>query len=146
MQDILINKLHQYITENNPDLLLQLEEDNKVTEYLSSKISMVDGLLNQLDNKQPGYIIEKICMDVLTQELRPSKFNYICSVLEEEFAVKYQELKKSGTLRFELINLLTFCHSVFEDLNFSEENEDSRFTKYAITGCISEYFQNRTSE
>ena len=32
MQQTLMNKLHEYIRENNPDLLFQLEEDKKVTE------------------------------------------------------------------------------------------------------------------
>ena len=146
MKEILINKLHEYIRENNPDVLLQLEEDSKVTEYLSDKVSTVNALLNQLDKRQPGYIIEDACMEAMTQDLRPSKYNYICNILEEEFADKYQQLQQSGTLKFEVINLIRRCESVFEDLNFSKENEDNRFTGYVITGCISEYFENGISE
>ena len=60
MKEILINKLHEYIKENNPDVLLQLEEDGKVTEYLSDKVSAVNALLNQLDKGQPAYILSLI--------------------------------------------------------------------------------------
>jgi Domain of unknown function (DUF1896) len=141
MQDILINKLHQYIRENNPDLLLQLEEDGKVTEYLSNKISTVDALLNQLDKGQPEYSIEEACMDVLTQDLRPSKFNYISNIVEEEFEAIYQQLQKSGTLQFEVINLISHCQPVFDAIGFTEENEDNRQLQYAITGAISEYLE-----
>lgn len=77
MQQTLMNKLHEYIRENNPDLLFQLEEDGKVTEYLSDKISTVSSLIKQTENGKPTYIIEDACMDVMTQDLRPSKFNYI---------------------------------------------------------------------
>jgi len=73
MQQALITKLHEYIRENNPDLLLQLEEDGKVTEYLSDKISTVSALIKQTDTGEPAYIIEDACMDVLTHDLRPSK-------------------------------------------------------------------------
>ena len=142
MKEILINKLHEYIRENNPDVLLQLEEDSKVTEYLSDKVSTVKALLNQLDKGQPGYIIEDSCMDVMTQDLRPSKYNYIRNILEEEFESTYQQLQQSGTLKFEVINLIHQCQSVFEDLNFSEENEANQFLGYAITGTISEYLEN----
>ena len=146
MKEILNNKLHGYIRENNPDVLLQLEEDGKVTEYLSYKISSVESLLNQQDKGQPGYIVEETCMDIMTQDLRPSKYNYINNILEEEFESTYQQLKESGTLKFEVINLIHQCQSVFEDLNFSEENEDNQFTRYAIIGCVSEYFENVISE
>lgn len=139
MQDILINKLHEYIRENNPDLLLQLEEDGKVTEYLSNKVSTVNALLNQLNKEQPAYIIEEACMDVLTEDLRPSKYNYICIILEEEFGDTYQQLIDNGLLQFEAVNLVNHCQSVFEDLKFSEETQDNQFLRYAIIGVISEY-------
>lgn len=141
MKKILINKLYEYIRENNPDLLLQLEEDRKVTEYLSDKISKVSALIRQKDIGEPAYIIEDACMDVLTQDLRPSKFNYISNVLEEDFTDIHQQLQESGTFKFEVINMIGLCQSVFEDLNFSEENEDNQFLRYAIIGTIKEYFQ-----
>ena len=141
MKKILINKLHEYIMENNPDLLFKLEEDRKVTEYLTDKMSTVSALIKQMDNGEPAYIIEDACMDVLTQDLRPSKFNYISNVLEEDFADTHRQLQQSGTLKFEVINMISLCQSVFEDLNFSEENEDNQFIRYAIIGTIKEYFQ-----
>ena len=147
MKDILIKKLHEYIRENNPDVLLQLEEEGKVHEYLSEKLNTVGTLINQSGNGQPAYIIEETCMDVLTQELRPSRYNYILSILEEEFEPAYQQLQQSGTLRFEVINMISQCLPVFEDLNFSEETVDNQFLRYAITGEIGEYLEtNVTSE
>ncbi len=141
MKEVLINKLLEYIRENNPDLLMQLEEEVKVTEYLSNKLSTVNALLNQSGKEQPAYIIEEACMDVLTKDLKPSKYNYISSILEEEFETTYQQVQKSGTLKFEVITLINKCQPVFEDLNFSEENEDNRFLRYCIIGAISEYVE-----
>ena len=146
MKKILINKLHEYIRENNPDLLFQLEEDRKVTEYLSDKINTVSALIKQMDTGEPAYIIEDACMYVLTQDLRPSKFKYISNLLQEEFESAYNQLQEYGTLKFEVINLINQCQSVFDDLNFSEENEDNQFLRYAIIGAISEYFEAVTSE
>ena len=139
MQEILISKLHEYIRQNNPDILLQLEEAGNVTEYLSNKVSTVNASLNQLEKVQPAYIIDEARLNVLTQDLRPSKFNYITTILEEEFTDRYQHLQGTGILKFEVINLITKCQSTFEDLNFSEANEDNRFLRYAISGIISEW-------
>ncbi len=112
MKEILVKKLHEYIRENNPDLLLQLEEEGKVAEYLLNKVGSVNGLVNQQYTKQPIYIIEDTCMDILTKDLKPSKFNYIRNVLEEEFETSYLQLQQAGVLKFEVLNLLSKCHSV----------------------------------
>ncbi len=85
-------------------------------------------------------------MDVLTQDLRPSKFNYISSIIEEEFETTFRQLQESGTLKFEVINLIQECQPVFDDLIFSEENEDNQFLRHCIAGTISEYLEKVTSE
>lgn len=146
MQQALITKLHEYIRENNPDLLFQLEEDGKITEYLTDKIITVSALIKQTENGKPAYIIEDACMDVLTQDLRPSKFNYISNLLQDEFESTYNQLQESGAIKFEVINLINQCQSVFDDLNFSNKNEDNQFLRYAILGTISEYLEGVTSE
>lgn len=141
MEEILINKLHQYIRENNPDVLVHLEEDGVLSEYLASKVNAVYTLINQLDKGEPAFIIEDVCMDVMTQDLKPSKYNYIHNIIKEEFEDAYLRFVASGVLRYEVINLINYCRSVFKDLNFSKENEDNRFTHYAIAGMIGEYLQ-----
>jgi len=147
MQGTLINNLYQYIRENNPDILLDVEETGSVTTYLSDKVSSVDFLYKQLSTEgKPAYIIEELCMNFLTQDLKPSRYNYIRSILEAEFELKYKDLIESGLLLSEVSNIIKYCQSVFDDLNFSEANEDNRFLRYAITGVIKEYLDNVTSE
>ncbi|KAA9038703.1 DUF1896 domain-containing protein [Ginsengibacter hankyongi] len=141
MQKILIKKLHDYIRENNPDILVQLEEEKKVTEYLSDKIKLVDGLLQET-GKQPAYIIEEACMDILTEDLRPSKYHYIYGILEEEFEATYRRLQNSGTLQFEVINLIKYSQPLFDAVGFTLENEDNRELKYSVTGAIAEYLES----
>lgn len=147
MQGTLINNLYQYIRANNPDILLDLEETGSVTTYLSNKVSSVDYLYKQLSAEgKPAYIIEELCMNFITQDLKPSRYNYIHNLLEADFEIKYNQLTKSGLLLYEVSNMVKYCQSVFEDLNFSEANEDNRFLRYAITGVIKEYLDNVTSE
>lgn len=147
MQGTLINNLYQYIRANNPDILLDVEETGSVTIYLSDKVSSADFLYKQLSTEgKPAYIIEELCMNFLTQDLKPSRYNYIRNILEAEFELKYKELIESGILLYEVSNMIKYCQSVFDDLNFSEANEGNRFLRYAITGVIKEYLDNVTSE
>lgn len=147
MQGTLINNLYQYIKENNPDILTELEEAGNTTKYLSGKVSAIDALINQLSGEgKPPYIIEEICMGVLTEDLKPSRYNYILHILESEFEEQYNQFLESGVLLFEISNIIEHSNPIFDDLNFSEENEDNRFLRYAITGVIKEYLGNVTSE
>lgn len=147
MQGTLINNLYQYIRANNPDILLDLEETGSATTYLSDKVSSVDFFYKQLSAEgKPAYIIEELCMNFLTQDLKPSRYNYIRNTLEAEFELKYDQLSQSGLLLYEVSNIVKYCQSVFDDLNFSEANEDNRFLRYAITGVIKEYLENVASE
>jgi len=143
MQELLIRKLHEYIRDNNPDLLLTLQEEDRVTEYLQEQVAALDDMILALiaENK-PMAVIEPLCMDELTKPLRPSRFNYLKGVLEDEFPTSYERLRHQGLLTTELINLITACDDVFDEATFSEDNEDNRYLRYAIIGAVHDYLTN----
>lgn len=144
MQAILIEKLRSYIVHNNPDLLLTLQADFSLTRYLEQKVKNVQPLLeNLLVENKPAYIIEELCLNELTKDLRPSKFNYIRSLLEEEFEDDFVRLKETGLLTYEIVNLIYLCEPVFEALGFTEEDENDRALQHAIAGTIQQYLENR---
>lgn len=145
MQEKLISKLLGYIRDNNPDILFALEAENKLRSWLYEKVNSVEPLLLKLQaSKQPVYIIEEACMNEMIQELRPSRYNYILNLLEEEFINDYNLLLQSGLTQHEVVNMIAFCNSTFDDLNFSEENEENQFIRYAITGAIAEYLESNS--
>jgi hypothetical protein len=145
MLESLNNKLLDYIRDNNPDVLFQLEQEAGLTQYLNQKINDITDLIESLKKEgRPGYLIETICLEQMTADLRPSKYNYICTILSEEFEAEYSRIVEAGLLQYEGINIVIHCLPVFEDLRFSEETADSRFTRYAIAGMISEYFDSNS--
>jgi hypothetical protein len=148
MKEILIGKLLEYIRDNNPDILFALEAEDKLRSWLYDKVYSAESLIQQLrNNNQPDYIIEETCLDEITRDLRPSRYNYVLNILEKEFERDYQQLFQSGLLQHEVINMISYCNSTFDDLRFAEENEDNQFIRYAITGAVSEYLEsNRVNE
>lgn len=148
MKEFLIGKLLEYIRDNNPDVLFALEAEDKLRVWLYDKANAAEFLMQQLEsNKQPEYIIAERCLQEMTKDLRPSRYNYILNILEEEFATENKQLLQSGLLQYEVINMTSYCNPIFNDLLFTEENEDNRFIRYAITGAISEYLEsNRVNE
>lgn len=140
MQQILREKLWTYIVQNNPDLMIQLQESHGVTRYLEEKVNAVMPIVSELLTEyKPPYVIEELCMDTLTRELRPSRFLYIRSVLEEEFVTDYERLRQSGTLTYEIINIMESCKDIFDELQFNSENAEQRHIRYAIIGQVHDY-------
>ena len=142
MQNILIDKLRSYLVENSPDVLLGLQQEFSVTKYLEDKVFMVMPMVERLlAEGKPQYIIEELCLDELTKDLRPSKFLYIRCILEDEFLQTYERFRELGVLTYETVNLIEACKPAFEHLGFTEENEDDRNFRYAVTGTIGEYLE-----
>ena len=143
MQEILKEKLRTYIGRNNADLMLNLQQDFSVTSYLEEMVNGIQSLASQLlvENK-PGYIIEELCMEEMINDLRPSKFNYIRSVLEDEFEQDFLRIKESGLLTYEIANMISESETVFETLGFTEVNEQDRILRYAIAGMIRQYLES----
>lgn len=142
MRTKLMTMLHAWLIQNSPDLLLELQQDYGVSDYLSNKISSISELLNQLlETGHPDYIIEEQCMEALTADLLPSKYLYIRDLVEEEFPIEFQQWTRSGLLTYELYNLVQTCDTTFLLFEYSEASEDSRELYYNITGIISNYLE-----
>lgn len=140
MKEILIQKLYDYIGENNPDLLLTLQQENRLTEYLHKNVESLTELIDKLvSENKPAFVVEECCMEELTRQLRPSRFHYLKNILEKEFFGDFERLQQSDLLTIELINMIAACDPVFDKLNFSEETEDNRNLRYAIMGAVHEY-------
>ena len=140
MEGVLIDKLHSYLVRNNPDILITLSTEHKISTYLHQRVESLDNLPEiLLAEGKPVYIVEEICMEALTRDLRPSKFGYLSSILHEEFESVYYDWLESGILTYEVINLLHVCMPVFNHFGFRDESEDNRALRNAIVGSIKEY-------
>ena len=140
MEDLLKEKLWFYIIHNNPDLMFTLQEDYSVLDYLNEKISSVKSILDEmLSDGTPKYIIEEICLNVLTEDLKPSRFLYIRSLLSHEFEKTYAAFQESGILTYEVINLMESCRPIFETIGFTKENEEDPTLRNALIGQIADY-------
>jgi hypothetical protein len=138
----LIKQLHHYLLHNHTDLLIALQEEHRLDHYLKQKVESIHDMLAQLQEEyRPAYVIEALCLEELTRDLRPSRFNYMRELLETEFGPNYRRMLQSGILTYEVINLIGACEPIFEVFAFGEEAEDSRELKHAVMGMIAEYLE-----
>lgn len=142
MKEQLTQELYNYLLENHADLLIALQEDHRLEHYLESKVSSVLEYANGLQaEKRPAYVIEALCLEELTRDLRPSRFLYMRDLLETEFEAAYRRFTDTGILTYELINLIGACEPIFEVFGFGEDYEESKELKHAVMGMIAEYLK-----
>jgi hypothetical protein len=137
MREILKTKLCEYLTENSPDVIVALNKDNSLGEFLEK---MVDSLgetpTELLSAGTPSYLVEEICMEDLTVGFRPSRFNYLSLQLEQEFSSTYASWLDKGSLQSNLLGLLQDCAPVFNNLGFHDEWEKDKDLQLEIIRMI----------
>lgn len=144
MQEILLHRLHDYMRHCNPDQLIRLQAQGKVTEYLTDKVKLIDPLLNEmlLATASP-LAIEEVCMNVLTEDLKPSKYLYIQEILLEFFGATYVQWQRDNILLYEIINILDGCASVLRYWHLPEEHPENLLRRHAVEHYIREYIKTK---
>jgi hypothetical protein len=140
MEQILKEKLWNYIVHNNPELMLGLQREYSVSKFLDEKLSGIQVLLETLQSKDtPSYIIEETCLNTLTEDFKPSRFLFLRSLLEEEFEKEYASFREAGILTYEVVNLITWCAPIFENFGFTADNEEDPLVRNAMIGQLADY-------
>lgn len=140
MQLILKERLQAYIIEHHPELVAGLKADLSMNSYLEGRVKSVMPLVLELIGEdKPGHIIEELALVQMTASLRPSKFDYLKTLLAEEFKEDFQLFKRRGVLTFETINLIEQCQDIFETFCFSEANEQDNLLRHAIIARVHQY-------
>lgn len=146
MQQLLIRKLHSYIIQNNPELLLSLEGESRVSQYLEEKVASLDPLIERLiDEERSPYFIEYECMDILTKDLRPSKFHFLSSILSRAFPDIYFRFQQAGVLTYEITNIIALTMDLFEEHHFTEEMETDRAFEQVLIWVITDYLDDQVT-
>lgn len=139
-----MRKLYEFIQNNNGDLLIQLEEAESVTEWIRERVDSLEDLPDVLLGQgKPAYVVEEICMEALTGDLRFSKYSCLLSVLETNFELEYYRWSEIGILRYEVVNLIQVCAPIFEAVPLKEENFEDEQLRAAISIKIQEYLEGK---
>ncbi len=136
MSDKLQGLLLGYIRENNPDLLFQLDEDDALHAWVIEKIREVEMVLQQ---SKPSVIPDNEFMDLMTADLKPSKFHYVRDLLEDQFSEAFDGMLEAGTLRFDIIQIIGLCSELFEEMPLRENIEENTQLDHAVKKVIDGY-------
>ena len=125
MKNSLTFLLRAYLAQHHPDLLFEVERENGVNAFIAAAIESLGDQPDELARQgTPAYVIEEICMEQLTQGFRPSRYDYLLSLLEDEFNATFAVWAERDLLSSVVLILLRDCGTVFDRFGFCEQNED----------------------
>lgn len=126
-------QLWAHIIVHNPDLSEVLDQDYGILNYLEDKVGAVLPLAEQmLAEGRPEHAAIELCMGILTEDLRPSRYEYILLVLTEDFSGDYARFKAEATVRYHALQMTGVCKDIFDNLDFKEENMHSNLVYQSI--------------
>lgn len=138
MSDKLQGLLLGYIKENNPDLLVQLEQDDALHQWVVEKIQEVELVLN---HAKPTKLTDAAFMEIFASDLQPARFRYIKDLLETEFSDIYERMLEAGTLNYEMVNMVSACRYLFEDMPLIDDMVNPQLD-HAVANVINDYLQS----
>lgn len=133
-------QLWAHILVHNPDLSVRLDQDYGILNYLEDKVNAVLPLAEQmLAEGRPEHAVIELSMDILTDDLRPSRYDYILLLLIEDYPSDYARFKSEGTVRYHAIQMTGVCKDIFDNLDFKEENLHSNLVYQSILIGMQDY-------
>ncbi len=140
MYQALREMLWAYIVHNHPELLLRLHEAYTARAYIEERaLAIMPEAERMLARGKPQVEVEEYCLHKMTQQLGPSRYRYLYSVLEEEFPSDFNRLAESGKLTYELVKMIDSFQDTFQDFAFSRETLDDRHLRHAIIKRIHDW-------
>ena len=80
----------------------------------------------------------ELMLETEGREALSLRYDYIATVLEEEFEETWLRFFSASILHYEVLNLVTLCSGLMRDTGFPN-NEDSLFLRYSVVSAIAEY-------
>jgi len=126
MENQLKEMLWKYVLENNPELMFSLQDNYAVGHYLDNKVASIKKEIEDWTEKgYPKGVIEILSLELLTKDLKPSRFHYIKQLLQKDFYTHYLVFQEKGTLTYEVIALIELCAEAFDAIKFSNTSQNS---------------------
>lgn len=132
--------LHDYLIENNPEIVLKSSMEFSVPRYIDDKVELVLPMIERW-MLEGAWIeeAEEMALVEMSSDLRPSRFAYIKGVLAEEFPQEYGQLAELGVLTSEVVKLSMACGEVIASFGLAEGQPADPRLRHAVIAKLHEH-------
>jgi hypothetical protein len=144
MQELLMADCHPYLYLDNPEILIKDSQVFCKPRSLKKKVKKTsDRIREMIALGQPQQEIIDQSVELITAELRPSRFGYVCAVIASEFPKTFLKWVKINALADQVLDVVSACEPVFGLLKFNSHTAEQHRIYTTVTNFIRHYLKRK---
>lgn len=144
MQELLMADCHPYLYLDNPEILIKDPQVYGKPRSLKKKVKKTsDRIREMIALGQPQQEIIDQSVELITAELRPSRFGYVCAVIASEFPKTFLKWVKINALADQVLDVVSACEPVFGLLKFNSHTAEQHSIYITVTNFIRHYLKRK---
>ncbi|SEJ69685.1 protein of unknown function [Dyadobacter koreensis] len=144
MEELLTADYHPYLYLDNPEILIKDPLIYSRPRSLKKKVKKTcDRIREMIALGQPQQEIIDQSVELITSELRPSRFGYVCAVIASEFPKTFLKWVKINELTDQVLDVLSACEPVFSLLKFNSYTAEQHSIYITISNFIRHYLKRK---
>lgn len=137
MKKTLIELFLAYLAEHYPDQILKLRKDKDFEGFVEASFEALEVDPEELVRQGiPVYQVQEICLKQLTDAFGPSRYDYLLTLLRDEFGAVLDDWKAEDLLPSKAVALLGDCEPAFELFGFSHDQDENEGLRDALITAI----------
>lgn len=147
MEELLTAGYYPYLHLDNAEILIKDSQVYCQPRSLKKKVKKTCDQIREMITR--GVSREEIIdhsFELITSELRPSRFGYVCAVIASEFPRTFLKWVKIDELADQVLDVLSACEPVFKLLKFSTHSAEQHSIYVTLTNFIRHYLKRKNRQ
>jgi len=144
MEELLTAECYPYFFLDNPEILIKDSHLFSRPRQLKKKVRQTSQRIREMIANGIGSqeVIDH-SVELITAELRPSRFGYVCALIASEFPRTFLRWVKIDALADQVLDVLSACEPVFSLLKFNALAAEQHSIYRTVTAFIGHYLKRK---
>ena len=144
MEDLMMTGHYPFLYLDNPEILIkdyQLFSNHSILKKKVNKTCSKIREMIALGGAQVDVIDQSV--ELITAELRPSRFGYVCAMIASEFPKTFLKWVRINELTDQVLDVVSACEPVFSLLKFNSHTAEQHSIYTTVSNFIMHYLKRK---
>ncbi|WP_229213632.1 DUF4133 domain-containing protein [Dyadobacter psychrotolerans] len=144
MEDLMMTGHYPFLYLDNPEILIKDSQVFSKPRSLKKKVNKTCSKIREmiaLGGAQVDVIDQSV--ELITAELRPSRFGYVCAMIASEFPKTFLKWVRINELTDQVLDVVSACEPVFRLLKFNSHTAEQHSIYITVSNFIRHYLKRK---
>jgi hypothetical protein len=144
MEELFMAESHAYLFLHNPEILIKDSQIFTRPRLLKNKVKQTsDRIMAMIAAGSCRQEIIDQSVELITEELRPSRFGYVCAVIASEFPKTFLRWVRIDELAEQVLDVVNACEPVFCMFKFNSQKTEQHSIYQTVKNFIGHYLKRK---